>query len=208
MKYDLHVHTARYSPCALSSPDVVCRAAVDQGLTGIALTEHDLWWPVSEYDKLRRRYPGLTIFHGVEYAVPEGHFLVFLPDPEQELPLLKDLANLVPAVRRYGGVLIWAHPFRYKRTPVGWLSRIRPGAMELASSNMTAAVQSLARETAAQWQIPGLHNSDAHHIGSLGRFYNDLPVKLEDNRDLVDYLKALGRSERTPKDAMASAPRP
>ncbi len=195
MKYDLHVHTSRYSPCAVSSPEAVCRTAIRRGLAGLALTEHDIWWPVAEYQELRRDFPELAIFHGVEYAVPEGHFLVFLPDPAQELPHLNGLASLVPAVRRQGGVFIWAHPFRYSRTPPDWLPRLCPDAMELSSSNMSAAVQSLAR------QIPGLHNSDAHHAASLGLFYNDIQVKLTDNRGLVDHLKAVSRNEKRGREA-------
>lgn len=201
MKYDLHVHTSRYSPCAASSPEAVCRTALQRGLTGIALTEHDLWWPAAELDELRRGFPELSIFPGVEYAVPEGHFLVFLPDPRQELPFPKELASLSSAVRHHGGILIWAHPFRYDRTPAAWLARIRPDAMELASSNMSPGVQSLARKSAAQWRIPGLHNSDAHHIASLGRFYNDIPVKLKSNSELVDYVKALSQGKPTSEDA-------
>jgi predicted metal-dependent phosphoesterase TrpH len=193
VKYDLHVHTSRYSPCAVSSPEAVCRSAIRRGLTGFALTEHDMWWPVSEYEELKRLFPELVIFHGVEYAVPEGHFLVFLPDPAQELPHLNGLPSLVAAVRRHGGVIIWAHPFRYSRTLPDWLPRLSPDAMELSSSNMSSAVQSLAREIAAKWQIPGFHNSDAHHAASLGLFYNDIRVKLTDNRALVDYIKALSQ---------------
>jgi predicted metal-dependent phosphoesterase TrpH len=193
MKYDLHVHTSRYSECAVSSPEAMCRTAIQRGLAGIALTEHDMWWPAAEYEDLRRRFPELTIFQGVEYAVPEGHFLVFLPDPLDDLPYQRDLESLNAAVRRAGGVLIWAHPFRYDRTIPVWLPRLRPDAMELASSNMPSRVQSLARQVAEQWRIPALQNSDAHEARWLGSYCNDIPVKLKSNRDLVDYMKTNNR---------------
>ncbi len=189
MKYDLHVHTSRYSLCAVSSPEAVCRTAIRRGLTGIALTEHDVWWPAAEYEELRRAFPELVIFNGAEYAVPEGHFLVFLPDPGDRLPLFPDLPSLASEVRRWGGVLIWAHPFRYDRNPPHWLSQVLPDAMELASTNMSAAVQAMARHTAAQWQIPALRNSDAHRADSIGVYYNEIPALLEDNCGLVSYLK-------------------
>lgn len=204
MQYDLHVHTSRYSECALSSPEAMCRTAIKQGLKGIALTEHDVWWPVGEYEDLRRRFPELTIFHGVEYAVPEGHFLVFLPDSGQVLPYGLDLLDLAAQVRRHGGVLIWAHPFRYDRTPPPWLPRVRLDAMEVASTNMSRAVQSLARQVAENWQIPPLENSDAHHTASLGAYYNDLPRKLKSNLDLVDFVKAFGQRELTSERAVRS----
>lgn len=192
MKYDLHVHTSRYSACAISSPEAVCRTAIKQGLTGIALTEHDVWWPAAEYEELRRAFPELSIFNGVEYAVPEGHFLVFLPDAKDCLPFFPDLLRLGAEARRRGGVLIWAHPFRYDRNPPVWLARLCPDAMELASTNMSSAVQALARQIAAKWRIPGLTNSDAHQAASVGRYFNEIPVLLRDNRDLVGYLKSTG----------------
>lgn len=197
MKYDLHVHTSRYSECALSSPEAMCRTAIKRGLKGIALTEHDVWWPRAEYEDLRRRFPELTIFHGVEYAVPEGHFLVFLPDPRQDLPYGLNLLDLAAQVSRHGGILIWAHPFRYDRSRPDWLLHIRLDALEVASTNMNRAVRAMARETARHWHIPEITNSDAHHTGGLGAYYNDLPLKLKSNHDLVDFVKALGQNEAT-----------
>lgn len=192
MKYDLHVHTSRYSACAVSSPEAVCQTAIQRGLTGIALTEHDVWWPATEYEELRRAFPELAIFNGVEYAVSEGHFLVFLPDARDRLPSFPNLLSLAAGVRRRGGVLIWAHPFRYDRTSPAWLVHLRPDAMELASTNMSPLVQTMAGKTAAKWRIPGLRNSDAHQAASVGRYFTEIPVLLRDNRDLVGYLKASG----------------
>jgi predicted metal-dependent phosphoesterase TrpH len=193
MKYDLHVHTSRYSECAVSSPEAMCRTAIQRGLAGIALTEHDMWWPTAEFEDLRRRFPELTIFQGVEYAVPEGHFLVFLPDSWEDLPYQRDLVSLDAAVHRAGGVLIWAHPFRYERTVPKWLQRLRPDAMELASTNMNSRARSMAQQIAEQWRIPVVENSDAHEARWLGSYYNEIPVKLRSNRDLVDYVKTGSR---------------
>jgi predicted metal-dependent phosphoesterase TrpH len=205
MQYDLHVHTSRYSECALSSPDAMCRTAIRQGLHGIALTEHDFWWPPIEYDQLQRRFPELTILHGVEYAVFEGHFLVFLPDPAHVLPYGLDLLGLAAQVRRHGGILIWAHPFRYERTPPDWLSQVRLDALEVASTNMNPAVQAMARKAAHHWRIPTVTNSDAHHTGSVGAYYNDFPVKCTSNRDLINVVRALRQSQITSEEAARSS---
>jgi predicted metal-dependent phosphoesterase TrpH len=197
MKYDLHVHTSRYSLCAASSPEAVCRTAIQRGLKGIALTEHEVWWPAAEYEALRRQFPQLTIFHGVEYAIPEGHFLVFLPNPRHYLPYLNDLQSLFTAVRPLGGILIWAHPFRYDRSEPSWLHHMPPDAMEVASSNMSHAVQSLARQVAEQRRITALQNSDAHQVRSVGRYYNEIPVSLKSNQALVKYLRTCSQEKTT-----------
>lgn len=57
MHYDLHVHTAEYSACSVIPADDLCRLAFEQGIDGVALTEHDFWWPENELVALRARYP-------------------------------------------------------------------------------------------------------------------------------------------------------
>jgi predicted metal-dependent phosphoesterase TrpH len=185
----------------------MCRTAIRQGLQGIALTEHDFWWPAAEFDQLRRRFPELIILHGVEYAVFEGHFLIFLPDPHHVLPYGLDLLDLAAQVRRHGGILIWAHPFRYERSRPDWLQHIRLDALEVASTNMNQAVQAMAGDAARHWRIPTLTNSDAHHTGSVGAYYNDFPVKCTSNRDLITVIRALRQSQLTSEKAARSGSR-
>lgn len=191
MKYDLHVHTSRYSACAVSSPEAMCQAALNRGLQGIALTEHDCWWPLAEVKQLRRQFPLLTILRGVEYSLPEGHFLVFLADPEPaDFPTADDLFELLAQVHRRQGLVIWAHPFRYDKSLPAWLSAARLDGMEVASNNMNGSAQALARKVAREQHLPMFHNSDAHHADGLGAYYNDLPVRLKNTRDLVSYFRA------------------
>ncbi len=192
MKYDFHVHTSRYSPCAVSPPEEMCRRAVRQGLQGIALTEHDLWWSRRELQELQSQFPQLTLFRGVEYALPEGHFLVFLPDSElAHLDLGHDLLRLLDQVHGLGGIVIWAHPFRYDLSLPVWLEYASLDGMEVASNNMGREIQRMAREVARRWRLTILTNSDAHHPDELGKYYNDIPQVLEHTDDLVDYLKFL-----------------
>ena len=86
MLYDFHIHTREYSDCSISSAEEMCLKAVEAGLSGIALTEHDVWWPLTDIQELQHRFPQLTIMRGIEYSCPEGHFLVFLPDPGNGKP--------------------------------------------------------------------------------------------------------------------------
>ena len=41
MLYDFHIHTRNYSDCSISSAEEMCLRAVEEGLAGIALTEHE-----------------------------------------------------------------------------------------------------------------------------------------------------------------------
>jgi predicted metal-dependent phosphoesterase TrpH len=191
MYYDFHVHTSKYSPCSRSSAESICRRALEVGLTGIALTEHDLWWPRFELDALRHRFPDLQIFQGIEYSCPEGHFLVYLPHPEAGQSLRAHrILNLIKKVHDHNGIVIWAHPFRFDYTFYpAWLDEAELDGIEVASSNMDDSLKTMAQAMAVQDGIMQFENSDAHHEDVLGRYFNEIPALLKDTKDFVDYVR-------------------
>jgi len=78
MKIDMHVHTSKYSQCAISDADQMVSAAIEAGLDGIVLTEHNHMWNIDEINQLRERFPGFKIFNGVEVSVKDvGDILVY-----------------------------------------------------------------------------------------------------------------------------------
>jgi len=192
MRYDLHVHTSRYSPCSQSTAEDICCRAIEVGLTGIALTEHDMWWPAAELSELRVQFPRLVIFSGIEHACSEGHFLIFLPDASQEEHAVvpRSISDLVAWVRAHAGVVIWAHPFRFSRTwfPL-WVDQVELDGIEVASSNMDGRSRRLAGEVAASKGWRTLQNSDAHHKDILGQFGNTILDLLKTNEDLIRHLR-------------------
>ena len=191
MRYDLHTHTAEYSPCSVITAEELCRLAPALGLDGIALTEHDLWWPRSELAALRNRHPELVIFDGMERSCREGHFLVFLPDtpyPGGSLP-----PDTVRALSGWthdrGGLLIWAHPFRFEsRRMPSWLGEVSIDGIEVLSSNMGLQLSELAESVATHWGIAMLTNSDAHDADCLGRYWNEFESDLRTVDQLVAYV--------------------
>ena len=202
MRYDLHAHTAEYSPCSAIAADELCRLAAALGIDGIALTEHDLWWPSDALADLRSSHPGLSIFDGMERSCREGHFLVFLPEgsnPHGELPP-ETIHALSPWSRERGGFLIWAHPYRFDRSrPAAWINQVPVDAIEVASSNMALWMSELAEQTAARLGIFGLVNSDAHDAEALGRYANEFDAHLRSVAQLIGYLrKKGGRGEQLP----------
>jgi predicted metal-dependent phosphoesterase TrpH len=145
MFYDFHIHTREYSACAESPAEEICRAAMERGLDGIAVTEHDLWWPVAKLEALRKKFSDLIIIPGAEYSSPDGHFLVFLPELETaELPPGLGVLELLPEIHAHGGIVIWAHPFRWRKTIPGWLHDVALDGMEVASNNMDSLAQTSA----------------------------------------------------------------
>jgi predicted metal-dependent phosphoesterase TrpH len=190
MLYDFHIHTREYSDCSISSAEEMCQRAVDSGLAGIALTEHDLWWPLADIQKLQQRFPTLTIIRGMEYSCPEGHFLVFLPEPENgSLPGYRSVVDLIPLVHRHGGIVIWAHPFRSDKARPSWLKHVRPDGMEVASSNMHRRAEAKARKVAAQRGILTFRNSDAHHANLIGEHRNNLESPVTCVEEFITYVR-------------------
>jgi predicted metal-dependent phosphoesterase TrpH len=187
-RYDLHVHTAERSACAVSRASDMCRAALEKGLSGIALTDHDTWWPAGEIERLRALFPSLVILSGAEVALEEGHFLVFAPAGPPRLPFTGDLEDLAGQVHEAGGVVIWAHPFRYDPVLPDWFGRVRLDGMEVDSSNMNGPSSDKAATLAAKASITPFRNSDAHHTDTVGRYWNELDRPLRDEAGLVRLL--------------------
>ena len=190
MLYDFHIHTREYSDCSISSAEEMCQRAVEKGLAGMALTEHDFWWPLSEIQKLQQRFPELTIMRGMEHSCPEGHFLVFLPNPENgAIPGWCSVLDLIPLVHNYGGIVIWAHPFRFSSKWPNWLKQVRPDGMEVSSSNMHHRAEDKARRVAKARGILTFHNSDAHDAFIVGRYINELDIRLTCVEDFIAYVR-------------------
>ena len=193
MLYDFHIHTREYSDCSISSAEEMCQRAVEKGLAGIALTEHDFWRPPYEIQELQERFPELTLIRGMEHSCPEGHFLVFLPDPENgDIPGWCSVLDLIPLVRNYGGIVIWAHPFRFSSKQPNWLNHVQPDGMEVASSNMHRQAEVKARKVAADKSILTFHNSDAHNAFIVGRYINELDIHLTCVEDFITYVHKHG----------------
>ena len=191
MRYDLHTHTAEYSPCSAITADELCSLAAALGIDGIAITEHDLWRPPGELADLRRRYTELTIYEGMERSCREGHFLVYLPeDTDARGTLPPDTVRGLSAwTHERGGVLVWAHPFRFEsgRLPF-WLGSVPIDGIEVTSSNMDLQISELAESVATNYGIRPLTNSDAHDAESLGRYWNEFDIDLQTVDQLIAYL--------------------
>lgn len=78
MLIDLHTHTNEYSPCSKMAPHALIETAIKRGLDGIVLTEHNYLRPPEEIDSLRKKFPQIKIFNGIEVSTEEKeHVLVY-----------------------------------------------------------------------------------------------------------------------------------
>ena len=57
MKVELHLHTSRYSACAVCRPAEMMNGLIARGYEAVYITEHDAVWETAELNDLRRQFP-------------------------------------------------------------------------------------------------------------------------------------------------------
>lgn len=197
MKFDLHMHTRRYSPDSDIDPFDLVRRAQDVGLDGIVITEHDRLWPEDELDELRRAAPGLVVLGGVEVSGRNGDLLCYGVTDLANLRRGMPWGELCREVIGQGGASVAAHPYRWAQDFDGLLSVERPvlTGLEMMSNNMGPDVRRLA---AAFHERNGhfatLGNSDAHDLEVVGVCYTEFDAVIRTSADLIAAIRGrLGR---------------
>jgi len=137
----------------------------------------------------------VVIFDGMERSCREGHFLLFLPSGENDRTQPPDTIDaLATWTHAKGGMLIWAHPFRYGgRTAPPWVGDLPIDGIEIASSNMDLRISEMACRAADEFNLFQFTNSDAHSADSLGRYLNDFDADLRTIEQLIHYVKTHAR---------------
>ncbi len=195
-RFDLHIHTTRYSPDSEINPFLLMRRAKSLNLTGIVITEHDHLWPEAELAELRAATPEVQVYGGAEVSAMEGHFLVYGIQSLDRLPKGIALAELCKEVHKQGGVVIAAHPYRWGQD-FDALLKESPAldGVEVMSKNIEAAHESKITELWRNRRWAGLGNSDAHQIDQLGCCYTEFNVPI---RSFGDLIKALQKGMAQP----------
>src|ERR1035437_9326511 len=112
MKVELHAHTVRYSQCATLTTSELVMSLVEQGYDAVYITEHDAVWPEEDLEYLRRKFPWVRIFGGLERTVEACHILV-LGTSDNAYLKMTDARSVLDAAREQGHLSVLAHPFRW-----------------------------------------------------------------------------------------------
>ena len=179
MRYfvDLHCHTSASFDC-LASPAAQVRAAVNRGLTHLAITDHDR---IEGALRARDAAPdGLTVIVGEEVKTADGDLVaLFL---ERAVAPGRPARETVEAVRAQGGLVGIPHPFDKYRgsmlrdprleaigTQVDWVEAHNARVVGGSGNEKAAA---FARELG----LPGIAVSDAHSTLEVGVAYTAVDV--------------------------------
>lgn len=166
-QYDLQVHT-NASPCSRASPGDIIDAALDAGLDGIAITDHDT---LAGYDEVAERAPAdLTVIPGTEVTTTQGHLLALFVETE---PPKADPITVIDHVHDQGGVAILSHPFDRLRehysTDLEMIAS-RVDAVETQNSRcLLPRFNRRAKEFADRHALAVTGGSDAHFPMEVGR---------------------------------------
>ncbi len=188
-RIDLHVHSARYSPCAEAAParDVAVWA-LRAGLHGVVLADHDILWEEEEVAALQAEAPELRLFRGIECTTRGAH-LVVIGAAEAGHFVRGAPPELVAArAHEQGAVVILAHPHRDAPLPV-----IPPGmvdAIEVTSTSIPAEDSPRARRLAKRLGVPQVGSSDAHALSRIGWAYTEFPSMPPDERELAAMIRS------------------
>lgn len=175
MKIDLHNHSFTHE--SSTEPEEIIEEALEEGLDGVAFTEHNSYTATAGAQGLKEKYSGrIRIFRGVEYDAAEGHVLLFgLKDNSfMDLGMFAPLSELLKYIVPSGGVAILAHPFRGWGPFKGDITKVSGiVAIEAFNGNNTAEENANALAAAALIRVPTTGGSDSHGKGSIGRCYTE-----------------------------------
>jgi predicted metal-dependent phosphoesterase TrpH len=108
--FDLHTHTSEHSACAKLPAAEVVRLAEQQGLHGVAFTDHHYCWSNEEIERLREKTgTSLVLLSGQEITLAGIDFLVFGWSGSD--PHVQTIAQFVELVQEGGGAVLVAHPW-------------------------------------------------------------------------------------------------
>lgn len=190
MKVDLHVHSSERSQCARSSEEAQIGAAIAAGLDALVFTDHHRLVPVERLAALNHQYAPFQVWGGVEITAEGEDFLVLgLRHDALEASGWK-YADLHRLVRREGGFIALAHPFRFHPDIRVDLKRYPVDAMEVHSNNIPLASEERIRALAAELDLPLLCNSDAHSSERIGGYYNLLDAVPAGEGEMLAMLRA------------------
>ncbi len=193
MRLDLHVHTWR-SPDSRSTYDDIVARAVDHGLDGLAITDHNT---IAGALDMVGRAP-FRIIVGEEIRTPEGEIIgLFL---QEEIPRGLPLEETVARVKTQGGLVAVPHPFdRIRRGSAlgeAALRRVLDQVDIIEGFNARSLVpgdNERAQAIAEENGLPCSAGSDAHAPYEIGATY----VNVADWHTPAEFLQNLRTAQIT-----------
>lgn len=221
--YETHLHTSEGSACGTSSGADYIQAYKDAGYAGIFVTDHffggntaaprDLPWKnrIELYCKgyeaaleAAKSVSDFQVFFGIEQTFDGDDYLIYglskewlLDHPEIETMRHKEMFEAVNSV---GGLMIQAHPFRYRQYMKAMHQHpLEVHGIEIYNGGNKPIENQMAELYAKAFDFPVTSGSDIHNVSFLtpaegknapGGVIFDTPLK-----DVSDYANRIKAKE-------------
>jgi len=174
------------------------QSAIERGLDGIVFTDHGKFVPKKRLTELRKKYPKICLWSGIEITTCEWCDFVVIGlrdkcleyDIPQSVHDLKWTADeLIKYVRKKGGWIHLCHPsFQNGLMPPAMMERRAPYAIEMRSNTIPEHQMHDIQDMALIWGCRLVAVSDAHDVNGLGRYAVRLNGRVRTERQLINKL--------------------
>jgi len=217
--YDTHVHTSEASPCGHNSAIKQVRLAKKRGCTGIIITDHivqgyancdeNIPWEqrvrfqLSSYEKAKAegKKRGLDVFLGWEYThwslISGVDILTYGLDEKFLLALPKlftfNLEEYSHQVRKHGGYLAQAHPYRNLVNRAFEQKNFSPklfDGAEVYNGSDSEEANAMGYDYAQKYNLPMQAGSDSHGVGHPATGGVVLEERAESIFDIINAIKS------------------
>ena len=204
MKIDLHIHT-NSSVDGFSTPSMIIKYAKKQGLSGVAITDHNTLKGIDAVKKIAPK--DFFVIPGAEYSTDFGHILALFCDKSAEdfdknIEGLYSFLEIADFVHSEGGLLVAAHPLRYKKyLRVGSPYNLNPQMLQRVDGiesingrdlNRDISAKSVIETCAREYGLFLTGGSDAHLPMEIGVGFTEFP-----SCDSIDKLKEVLVAKKT-----------
>jgi hypothetical protein len=181
MKLDLHIHTRysrtkRWGSASLIEPHQLLDTAVELGLDGVAVIDHDEIEGSLIVAQLASNW-GLVAIPGIEITSKDGHILGY--GITEAVPKGLSAAETIDRIHGLGGIAVAAHPLNMVMS-----LRKKQIVSLLLDALETHNSRSLRNRRTAELQrilpLGRTGGSDAHAIGEVGAGITELHTRVTD----------------------------
>ncbi len=177
MRFDMHVHTCHSERCGWMRPEQLVKKAIERGLDGLAVTDHDAISGALEVsDIVKDNNIKIFVIIGEEVATDRGEVLAYFIDREIDPGPLMDVLS---EIRNAGGLSAVPHPFDRIRRGFVDLDAVIDEFDAIETLNSRCLFNSRALKFSQTHKVTALGGSDAHFYSEVGRAWTDIPDDLK-----------------------------
>lgn len=184
MRFDLHIHSKYSSDSSLEIEDIL-RTAMNKGLDGIAICDHNTIEGGCNGKKLVKELDlPLIVLPGMEISTTRGHIIVL--GVMDNMPQDRTPEETIQTAKQKGGITIAAHPFKFRS--IGVINGLDIDAVETFNSRCLFRENERARKMAEDTGKPQVGGSDSHVLGTIGIAYTEIDC-LPDEISVLDAIR-------------------